>query len=39
VVTADYQPTVPDDPWSGRQHYRNLAWGYELEIETAEPNP
>jgi hypothetical protein len=39
IVIADYQPSVPGDPWSGRQHYRNLAWGYELDIQTAEPNP
>jgi hypothetical protein len=39
VAAADYQPTVPGDPWSGRQHYRNLAWGYELDIQTAEQNP
>lgn len=39
TITADYQPTVPGDPWSGHQHYRNLAWGYELDIQTAEPGP
>jgi hypothetical protein len=39
VVVAEYQPAVPGDPWSGRQHYRNLAWGYELDIQTAEPAP
>lgn len=39
VVTADYQPTVPGDPWSGRQHYHNLAWGYDLDIQTAEQSP
>ncbi|WP_151176848.1 DUF3261 domain-containing protein [Hypericibacter terrae] len=39
AITADYQPTVSGDPWSGRQHYRNLAWGYELDIQTAEPSP
>jgi uncharacterized protein DUF3261 len=39
IVIAEYQPTVPGEPWSGRQHYRNLAWGYELDIQTAEPSP
>jgi hypothetical protein len=38
VVIADYQPTTPGDPWSGHQHYRNLAWGYDLDIQTAEPS-
>lgn len=39
IVIADYQPTVPGEPWSGRQHYRNLAWSYDLDIQTAEPSP
>ena len=39
AITADYQPAVSGDPWSGHQHYRNLAWGYELDIQTAEPTP
>lgn len=39
IVIADYQPTTPGVPWSGRQHYRNLGWGYDLEIQTAETSP
>ncbi len=39
VMRADYQPAAGDDPWSGRLHYRNFAWGYELDIQSSEAPP
>lgn len=39
LIVADYQPTASTDRWSGRQHFSNLGWGYELEIETMELAP
>lgn len=39
VMRADYQPASGDDPWTGRLHYRNLAWGYELDIQSSEVRP
>lgn len=36
VIRADYHPAHDDDPWTGSLTYRNLAWGYELEVQSAE---
>ncbi|HEY1723648.1 MAG TPA: DUF3261 domain-containing protein [Magnetospirillaceae bacterium] len=33
VIRADYQTT---DPWNGSMIYRNIAWGYELDVQSAE---
>jgi hypothetical protein len=39
VMQADFQPVGGENPWSGRVHYRNLAWGYELDIQSSEMSP
>ncbi len=39
VWHADYQPAFKGDPWSGRLHYRNLAWNYEFDVQSVETNP
>lgn len=39
VMRADYQPDEDGNPWSGRLHYSNLAWGYSLDIQTVETRP
>jgi hypothetical protein len=36
VIHIDYQPTRSGDLWSGRLHYKNLAWHYELDVESIE---
>ncbi|OIR10090.1 hypothetical protein GALL_80180 [mine drainage metagenome] len=36
VIEARYSG---DDPWNGRLVYRNLAWGYRLEIQSVETAP
>lgn len=36
VIRAEYRPTRPGDPWSGRLHYENRAWGYALDVESLE---
>jgi len=33
VLRAEYQ-SGSDHPWSGGLHYRNLAWGYDIDVET-----
>ncbi len=35
VLHADYQPGA-DDRWTGRIAYRNFAWDYQLDIQSAE---
>ncbi|HLN26006.1 MAG TPA: DUF3261 domain-containing protein [Patescibacteria group bacterium] len=39
VIHADYQPGAGGDPWSGSLRYRNLPWGYELEVQSARVSP
>lgn len=39
ILHADYQLANGDDPWTGRLSYRNLAWGYQLDIQSAEVTP
>jgi hypothetical protein len=39
VGRADYLPSRGGDPWNGRLRYRNLAWGYELEVQSTELTP
>jgi hypothetical protein len=39
VMRADYQPRDGENPWTGRLNYRNLAWGYELDIQSSEVRP
>ena len=36
IIHIDYQPTHPGDLWSGRLNYKNLAWGYELDVQSLE---
>ena len=33
IVEATYQKGS-SDPWVGGLHYRNLAWGYDIDVET-----
>lgn len=28
-----------DDPWNGSLHYRNLSWGYTLDVQSVEAGP
>jgi len=39
VMRADYRPADGANLWSGRLSYRNLAWGYELDIQSSEVRP
>jgi len=39
IWRADYRPTVKNDLWSGKLHYRNLARGYEFDVQSAETIP
>ena len=39
VIHADYQPGADGDPWSGSLRYRNLPWGYALEVQSARVSP
>jgi predicted exporter len=39
VWQADYQLNAKRDLWSGQLHYRNLAWGYEFNVQSTETNP
>lgn len=34
VIHAEYRPLSGDDPWNGRLSYRNLPWGYSLDIQS-----
>lgn len=34
VIHADYRPTAGHEIWMGESHYRNLPWGYDLEIQS-----
>lgn len=36
VIHVDYRG---DDPWNGATVYRNLVWGYELDVQSAESKP
>jgi hypothetical protein len=36
VWRAVYQPKIHNDPWSGSLSYRNLAYGYNFEVQSAE---
>ncbi len=36
VMHADYSS---DDPWNGSLSYRNLAWGYGLDVQSVETRP
>lgn len=36
VIRVDYKGR---DPWDGAVVYRNLAWGYELDVQSVELNP
>lgn len=39
VVEIDYQPATDGSPWSGQARYRNLAFNYELEIQSVRSSP
>lgn len=39
VWQADYQLNSKHDLWSGKLHYRNLAWGYDFDVQSTENNP
>jgi predicted exporter len=39
VWQADYILNSEHDLWSGKLHYRNLAWGYEFNVQSQEINP
>jgi len=34
VIRADYQPLAGVDPWNGNAKLHNLAWNYELDIQS-----
>lgn len=34
VMHAEFQPLAGGDPWNGSAHYRNLPWGYTLDIQS-----
>ena len=34
VVQIEYEPTEDGSPWSGRLRYRNLAFQYELDVQS-----
>jgi len=36
VIHADFSG---DDPWNGSLQYRNLAWGYGLDVQSVEAKP
>ncbi len=40
TVTVNGRPVLQaelaGDPWNGRSRYRNLAWGYEIDVESVE---
>ena len=39
IMRAEYYPDKDEDVWSGRIHYKNLAYGYELDIKSMEQKP
>ncbi len=39
VWQANYQMNTKHDLWSGQLHYRNIAWGYEFNVQSTETNP
>jgi len=39
IIHADYHPIRADDMWSGTLEYRNLAWGYVLNVQSIESSP
>jgi predicted exporter len=39
VWQANYQSKSKNDPWSGQLNYRNLAWGYNFNVQSAEQAP
>jgi len=34
IIRAEYQPAAPGETWAGHARYRNLPWGYDLDIES-----
>ena len=38
VLQATYRQSSAD-PWPGGLHYRNLAWGYDIDVETIQVTP
>lgn len=34
VIHADYRPTAGGEIWTGDLRYRNLPWGYDLDIQS-----
>lgn len=39
ILRATYKMSHGDDVWSGQIDYRNLAWNYELSIQSTEASP
>lgn len=38
IIHVDYLAGGPQ-AWTGRLHYRNAAWGYEIDVQSAEATP
>jgi hypothetical protein len=34
IIHAEYQPSAPGETWAGHARYRNLPWGYDLDIQS-----
>jgi hypothetical protein len=39
VIHADYQPAAGGEIWAGVSRYRNLPWGYDLDIQSVLSTP
>lgn len=39
VVRIDYEPTTEGSLWSGKLHYRNIAWNYALDVRSMSGMP
>jgi hypothetical protein len=39
VIHADYQSDSDSEAWGGHAHYRNLPWGYDLDIQSVLATP
>ena len=39
IVRIEYEPTAEDSPWSGKLHYRNIAWNYVMDVQSVSGAP
>jgi hypothetical protein len=39
IVRIDYEPAAGDSLWSGKLHYRNIAWNYALDVQSVSGSP